>query len=147
MAAQYPATEETLTYATALIIEPDESLRHLMARVLAPVGFDVIAPATGAAALEGLASPAAVVVYDPDMLFQGQDLEPEVHRLSQSGLPTIVVTGDQPLTRRTLAVEPVAYLGKPFDIDELVNAVGAASLTFSPRPGPDGAGWIEPVRI
>ncbi len=113
--------------AAVLIIEDEQRIRELVARVLADGGHDVVALAT---AMEGLQ---AVVKGGPDVVIldmglpdlDGAELLKMIRAVSD--VPVIVATArneDRDIIR-TLDAGADDYLVKPFSVDQLVARVRA----------------------
>jgi len=106
--------------ARVLVVEDDESLREAMTRTLIRAGFQVVATACGAEALEAGAAArpdAAVIdVFLPDA--GGLDVARGLRR-HLAGVPVIFVTGlGLQAVREALAPAPVLF--KPFTRRQLV---------------------------
>jgi FixJ family two-component response regulator len=111
------------------IVDDDASLRRSVRNLLSSVGFRVQAFAS---AEEFLASPERVntgcLVLDLRMAgMNGLDL---LKHLSATGsrIPVVILTahGDDETRRRALQAGAVAFLGKPFRGDALLDAVRSA---------------------
>ncbi len=111
------------------VIDDDDALRDSIQMFLANEGLDVRTYASADAFLAALDSaPAGCVVTDVRMPgMSGMDLLAEIARLGVA-LPVIVVTGhaDVPLAVRAMKQGAVDLLEKPFQGDELVDAVRRA---------------------
>jgi len=119
----YPPTDAPEAVSMpVVVIEANDELRRLLARVVVEAGLRVAAPEDGPASRHCLESPASAIIYDPDTLFSGHDLLPEVRDRSLRGLPTIVVTA-YPEARRSRCVDAVACIETPFDIRQLAAVV------------------------
>ncbi len=121
--------EET-RHVTVLVVEDDEAVRRLAARVLARGGFSVVAAATGEEALRLCRSShggIAVVVADvrlPDV--RGPELSERIRALEPSAR-IVFMSGHAPEDLEDVARSANArFLPKPFDPDELVRAVQEA---------------------
>jgi CheY-like chemotaxis protein len=116
----------------AIVVADDEkAVRAAIAMVLADVGFEVVEAGDGVEALAAVErTPAAVaLIFDVTMPNLG-GIE-ALRRLRAAGnrVPAIVISGYQEtaLTPATsAALRPVRFLGKPFELDELLAAVRAA---------------------
>ncbi len=118
--------EET-THVTVLVVEDDEAVRRLAARVLARGGFSVVAAATGEEALRLCRSARggiAVVVADvrlPDI--RGPELSERIRELEPAAR-IVFMSGHAPEDLEDVARTVNArFLPKPFDPDELVRLV------------------------
>lgn len=114
-------------HATVLVVEDDDTVRRLAARVLARGGYSVVAAATGAEALK-LCREArggiAVVVADvglPDV--RGPELGQRIREMEPSAR-IVFMSGHSPEDLADVARLPHAhFLAKPFDPDQLLKAV------------------------
>ncbi len=114
-------------HVTVLVVEDDEAVRRLAARVLARGGFSVVAAASGEEALRLCRSPhggIAVVLADvrlPDI--RGPELSHRIRELEPAAR-IIFMSGHAPEDLEDVARTVNArFLPKPFDPDELVRAV------------------------
>ena len=111
------------------IVDDDESLRRSVRNLLSSVGFRVEAFASAEAFLGSTARwETACLVLDLKMAaMSGLDL---LRALAGAGsrIPAVVLTahGDEETRRRCLDAGAVAFLGKPFRGDALLDAVKAA---------------------
>lgn len=121
--------EERDAGARVLVVEDDEAVRRLTARCLRRAGFAVHEAADGEAALatldgDGLAAIDAVV-SDIVMPRMGGPQLVEALRSRRPSLPVVLMSGYAPDGRpEALLVQPrTAFVSKPFEPDELVEAV------------------------
>src|SRR5579884_1309035 len=91
-------------------------------------GFSVISAANGRLALEraGQHRPALVVLDVTLPLLSGDAVATELRTLLGQGLPILVITADGHPAEKGRALGAYASLSKPFDVDELVDAVRRA---------------------
>jgi CheY-like chemotaxis protein len=110
---------------TALVVEDADAVRVLTGRILYAAGYQVIPVESGAAALERLDA-ADVLVTDVVMPgMSGVELA-NAARERRPGLPVVFVSGYT--GNEVVAAEgdpATAFLGKPFDGDDLLRAVRA----------------------
>jgi len=121
---------EEARHVTVLVVEDDEAVRRLAARVLARGGFSVVAAATGEEALRlcrNARGGIAVVLADvrlPDI--RGPELGQKIRELEPSAR-IVFMSGHAPEDLEDVArLAHARFLPKPFDPDELVRAVEAA---------------------
>jgi|HubBroStandDraft_5_1064220.scaffolds.fasta_scaffold501804_1 DNA-binding response OmpR family regulator len=116
-----------------LVAEDDDTLRHMIATVLARAGYQVIEAANGADALDilgdALLAPSRqapqIVITDVRMPYvTGLQLLTSLRTLA---IPTIIVTAFPDDHTRELArkLGAFAVLAKPFELDALLRAVTA----------------------
>lgn len=111
-----------------LVVEDEVLIRMLAVDLLEEIGHDVVEAGTAAEALEKLRGPDsafAVVFLDiglPDM--HGDDLIAEI-RNSHPRIPLLVASGEDQveLSRRLGDFEPIFFLGKPYDMNRLQDAL------------------------
>jgi FixJ family two-component response regulator len=111
------------------VVDDEEPIRKALKRLLCAAGLEAEGYASGQAFLEGSAAhPPDCVLLDlhmPNM--SGQQLLARIRRMPGRP-PVIVITGhDTPETReQCLASGAAAYLRKPLDDRQLLNAISAA---------------------
>ena len=111
-----------------LVVDDNQELLVLMARLLEDAGYQVISANRGRAAIDGARfKPPALAVIDlllPDMM--GQQVA-ETLRRTNPKLPLIFVTGVFKAGRHALEARgkfgPVGYFEKPFESQKLLEAV------------------------
>ncbi|MEE8371188.1 MAG: nitrogen regulation protein NR(I) [Sphingomonadales bacterium] len=116
---------------TVLVADDDASIRTIISEALTGEGYDVIAVESGAALWhhvekgEGDVLITDVIMPDVD----GLELVPRI-RLARPELPIIVISAQNTLETAVRAAKAGAfeYLPKPFDLDELTEAVRKAYL-------------------
>ncbi len=131
---------------TVLVIEDEETLRHLLEILLRGAGYAVVTAADGREALDYLAGaePPRVILLDLRMPvldgwgFRREQLEDP--RLA--GIPVIVVASDADAARHAGWFQAVAYFPKPAAIEELLRAV--RSLVHGDAAGASSPGGPAP---
>ncbi len=111
-----------------LVVEDEVLIRMLAVDMLLDLGREADEAGTAAEAIELLRAPGAdyaLVLLDlglPDR--RGDDLVRDI-RQSHTGLPLIVASGEDQteVTARLKDFAPICFLGKPFDLDGLKNAM------------------------
>ena len=111
------------------VVDDEEPIRKALKRLLSAAGLDAEGYASGQAFLEGSAArPPDCVLLDLHMpSMSGQQLLARIRRMPGRP-PVVVITGhDTPETReQCLASGASAYLRKPLDDRQLLNAISAA---------------------
>ena len=111
------------------VVDDDESLRRSVRNLLSSVGFRVETFASAEEFLESThRANAGCLVLDLRMTrMNGLDLLGHLAAMS-SRIPVIILTahGDEEARRRSLEAGAIAFLGKPFRSDALLDAVRAA---------------------
>lgn len=121
--------------ARVLLVDDEAPIRRLLAAMLKQAGFEVVAAASGAAALDVAAqSPPDVIMLDLKM--PGMDGPETLRQLRERGdaAPVIILTGypDSELMHRALQFSPLMVLAKPVESGQLVEAVKKALKTHAP---------------
>ena len=118
---------EEAKHVTVLVVEDDEAVRRLAARVLARGGYSVVAAATGEEALRLCRSAQGgitVIVADvrlPDI--RGPELGRRIRELDPA-VRIVFMSGHAPEDLEDVArLVNARFLPKPFNPDELVRAV------------------------
>ncbi|CAN5742638.1 hypothetical protein BH11MYX3_BH11MYX3_05790 [soil metagenome] len=115
-----------------LVVDDDEQMRRVCARVLAHEGWEVTQASHGKAAIASVleaSEPFDVVVSDVHMPeIDGFQLVAAV-RKHDDDLPVLLMTGDPSLDGAVRAIDTgaVSYLSKPFEPETLVVAVARAA--------------------
>jgi len=111
------------------VVDDDESLRRSVRNLLSSVGFRVETFASAEEFLESThRANAGCLVLDLRMTgMNGLDLLGHLAAMG-SRIPVIILTahGDEEARRRSLEAGAIAFLGKPFRSDALLDAVRAA---------------------
>lgn len=112
-----------------MVVEDDLTIRQLMAEILREAGHEVVECATGEEALSCLDSthPAVITL---DLAMPSMDGVEFLRLLRQrddtARVAVVVVTAAPEFLRQELAVEGHSTLGKPFHMDQLLDAVEQA---------------------
>lgn len=113
-----------------LLVDDDESLRRALARTIRLAGFDVAAFASVEALIvAGIPERDACLVLDVDMPGIGGIAFKQALASVGRDLPTIFITALEPrdVGGPLAALCPVAVLYKPFDQNELIDAIERAA--------------------
>jgi DNA-binding response OmpR family regulator len=118
--------------ATIMIVEDDSGTRNVLFLALSEAGYEVVLAAGGQDALAAVKETApALVVLDlvmPHM--DGVTFAAEL-RQRASDIPILLVTA-HPDGARVAAEVGAAFLGKPFELDDLFTAVARATRNAEP---------------
>jgi two-component system response regulator QseB len=115
--------DEARSAARVLVVEDEKELASMLARLLSDEGYDVDVAADGQAGLHrGLTRRYDVLVLDRGLPgIEGLDL---LQRLRRRGIraPALMLTAYDTVPERVDGLDGGAqdYLGKPFDVDELL---------------------------
>ncbi len=115
---------------SALVVEDDESIRNVIADLLDDRGYRVVTAANGSEALAHLDDVAPdVMVLDLLMpVMHGWDfMEAYAERTGGKAIPIVVVSVNAALPRSFTRFGVRSVVAKPFNIDELVDAVEQAT--------------------
>ena len=107
----------------ALLVDDDDEVRELVAALLAAQGAQVIAlPGLGAEAAHEMASHIDSALIDLELGAQGSGLQ-AIRALRQAGFNGRIVAAsandEQPVAARAVAAGATAFIGKPFDFEQL----------------------------
>ena len=122
----------TVTQAVrVLVVEDDDSIRDLVDLVLTSAGFEVLTASDGAAALQvvGAVHPDLVLLDMRMPVMDGWEFARRYRAGPEPHAPIVVVTAARDAAQRAAEIDANGYLGKPFDMGELV-----ALVTHLARP-------------
>lgn len=134
-----------------LLVEDDDMLRKLAHAMLKGLGFEVIATSDGAAAVEAFQQrPGEIRLVICDLTMPGMDgwETLEALRKLSPDLPVILTSGfaESQVMAGDHFTLPNAFLGKPFDRNELIGTISQA-LAASDLPHPFGAPLLNGTRV
>ena len=111
--------------ALVLVVEDDADLREMELSILEEAGYRTLAAPEGQAALALLERERPrLILLDMKMPgMNGWDFARELRRRHGRAIPVVVVTAAESARQRAQEVEAEGWLGKPFDIDVLVETV------------------------
>jgi len=115
-----------------LVIEDEAVLRFMLTAVLDDEGFDVRAAANGREGLQILARwQPAIIVLDFHMpVMDGPAFCAEQHRSpALADIPVLLVSAATDLKRQATTLEAAGSIAKPYDVDELIEAVNQILAT------------------
>lgn len=118
-----------------LVVDDDLELRGTLELILESEGYRVITAANGLEALELLAHETpGVILLDMRMpLMDGWQFAREFRRRHGDSSPLVVCTAAEDAPRRAVEIEAKGFLEKPFDIEDVLEAVEAA-VSAVPEP-------------
>ncbi len=130
-----------------LIVDDDAEMRRMTETLLTAHGYHVVVAAHGQDAIERLREQCPdLIVLDLDMpVMDGWQFRREQRYLpdkNRAAVPVLLMSGENDAARHANALHAVGVITKPFDPDDLLDAVSAAI----DRPGgaPDGIGSVRP---
>jgi CheY-like chemotaxis protein len=124
-----------------LVVDDDPGMRHLTQTVLTAHGYHVILAADGRAAIHRLrANCPDLIVLDLNMpVMDGWHFRAEQRYLpdpKRADVPVLVLSGEEDADAHAEKLRAAGVVKKPFDPDDLLEAVSAA--LGSQRSAPDG---------
>ncbi|WP_445217203.1 ATP-binding protein [Bradyrhizobium sp. Pa8] len=112
-----------------LLVEDDDEVAALVSEMLGQLGYEVTHAASGAAALGALADGRAVDLVFSDVMMpggmNGVELAREIKR-RRSDIPVLLTSGYSEAAVHDAELAGLQILPKPYHIDELAAALGAA---------------------
>ena len=111
-----------------LIVEDDDSIRSLVVEVLQDAGYDTLAVADGASAIDALwrERPLAIVLDIGLPVFDGRGVA-QLARTRHRGVPIVVVTANLNAALDAREIGASSCVTKPFDVDTFLAAVRRAT--------------------
>jgi CheY-like chemotaxis protein len=112
--------------ARVLVVEDDDGIRDLIDLVLSAAGYEVLTAPDGAAALDVVGRlPPDLVLLDMRMpVMDGWEFARRYRARPEPPAPIVVVTAARDAAQRAEEIDANGYLGKPFDVGELLALVG-----------------------
>jgi DNA-binding response OmpR family regulator len=123
--AQTSAVQNQQAQAPILVVDDDYHLRKTIQLMLEEEGFVVQVAADGQEAVEqATAQRPALMVLDMGLpLFDGDEVAVQVRGRCGSTFPIVLITADGQIREKSRRIGAAAYLRKPFDMDDLIQAV------------------------
>jgi CheY-like chemotaxis protein len=128
------AVEETMNAAASdrpsasvLVVDDDQSIRQLIEDALTDEGYTVRTVAGGSEAIESVRQDRPdLILLDVNMpRVDGWQVLEELRAAAGPQTPVVVMTAGFEVQDRALATGAQGFLGKPFEIDDLLSAVEA----------------------
>jgi CheY-like chemotaxis protein len=121
---------------TILVVDDDGDLRELLRLLLESAGYAVETARDGREALQRVtAHPPAVVLLDMKMpVMNGWQFAEALRRDFNHRVPIVVVTAAEDARKSAQEVDAEGFLGKPFDLDDVLAAVARYSADSTARP-------------
>ena len=119
-----------------LVVDDDPSLRDLIDWGLSDLGYRVATASNGAAALQAVRQETpCVILLDMRMpIMDGWTFARQYRALPGPHAPIVVITAARDAAEWAGEVNAAGYLGKPFDLDELIRTVERHSAGPTPLP-------------
>jgi CheY-like chemotaxis protein len=108
-----------------LVVDDDPALVGMVELLLDSEGYQVTTAEEGQQALDGIARKMPHLIL-LDMLMPGMDgweFAREFHAKYDHRVPIVVLTAAENARQRAQEIDAEGYLGKPFEIDDLVKVV------------------------
>ncbi len=111
-----------------LVVDDDRHVRQMIRWVLEEEGFSVQSAADGQEALEKIymQRPALIILDMSLPLLGGDEVAAQVRSHYDGEVPIVLITADGHAEEKSRKVGAIAYLRKPFDIDDLIQIVQRA---------------------
>ncbi len=126
------ADQTPISKGNVLLVEDDDEVAALVSEMLAQLGYKVVRAASAPAALGALADGRSVDVVFSDIMMpggmNGVDLARELHR-RRPDIPVLLTSGYAEDARRDAEAANIPILRKPYQVDDLAAALGAALQT------------------
>jgi len=112
--------------ARVLIVEDDDGIRDLVDLVLSSAGYEILTATDGAAALQvvGTTHPDLVLLDMRMPVMDGWEFARRYRAGPEPHAPIVVMTAARDAAERAAEIDANGYLGKPFDVAELLALVG-----------------------
>ena len=111
--------------ARILVVEDDDNIRDLVDLVLSSAGYEVLTASDGAAALQvvGSVSPDLVLLDMRMPVMDGWEFARQYRARPEPHAPIVVLTAARDAAQRAAEIHANGYLGKPFEVAELLTLV------------------------
>jgi two-component system, chemotaxis family, chemotaxis protein CheY len=111
--------------ACILVVEDDENIRELVDVILSGAGYQVLTAPDGEAALQviGSARPDLVLLDMRMPIMDGWEFARRYRARPEPHAPIVVLTAARDAAERAAEIHANGYLGKPFNIEELLTLV------------------------
>lgn len=113
---------------TILVVDDDYHLCKTIQWMLEEEGFKVRTAADGREAVEqAITQQPALIILDMGLpLLDGSEVAAQVRARYGAAVPVVLITADEQAEEKSRRVGAVSYLRKPFDFDDLIQAVQRA---------------------
>ncbi len=110
---------------TVLVVDDDPDILSIISFVLEEEGYRVVTAGDGREGLEAAEREMPdLILLDMKMpIMNGWEFAREFHARYDSKVPLVVLTAAEDAKRRAQEIGAVGWIGKPFDLDELVSIV------------------------
>jgi len=110
-----------------LVVDDDEDILELIRFVLEGERYTVVTATDGRTALAAVATAMPdLILLDMKMpIMDGKQFAEELRRLHDQAAPIIAVTAADDVRKRALEIGAAGWIAKPFELADVVRAVGA----------------------
>jgi CheY-like chemotaxis protein len=108
-----------------LVVDDEEAIRDILSFALEQEGYQVVTAANGVEALEALGHglPGLILLDMKMPVMDGWDFMREFRARHGHEVPVVVLTAAPDARKRAEEIDAAGWLGKPFDVDVLVQMV------------------------
>jgi CheY-like chemotaxis protein len=108
-----------------LVVDDEEAIRDILSFALEQEGYQVVTAANGVEALEALGHglPGLILLDMKMPVMDGWDFMREFRARHGHAVPVVVLTAAPDARKRAEEIDAAGWLGKPFDVDVLVQMV------------------------
>ena len=113
--------------ARVLVVEDEPELSEVVCAVLEDEGYDVATASDGRTAVDMvIASPPDLIILDMGLpILGGEEVAAKIHETLSSPPPILVMSAAGTVAERARRIGAASYIAKPFDLDDLTDAVRA----------------------
>jgi DNA-binding response OmpR family regulator len=118
-------TDPSLSESTVLVVDDDPRVRLAIQWALEDAGLRVMTAEDGERAVQlAVATPPSVMVLDMTLpIVDGYEVARTIRETYGESVPILVITADGHAAEKAQRVGAYAYVRKPFDVTDLVDAV------------------------
>lgn len=109
------------------MVDDDDAIRSLVCETLRDEGYRTVEAVNGRAALEVVreGAPPSLILLDMRMpIMNGWEFAKAYRALERPLAPIVVVTAGRDASAKAADISADAYIGKPFELDDLITMVG-----------------------
>ncbi|MBI3184863.1 MAG: response regulator [Myxococcales bacterium] len=132
-----PVTERNRHRPVVLVVDDDQDILEALAEILEAEGFEIRRARNGQEALERLFAPCPQLIL-LDLMMPVMDGWEFALRLRQrfddSAIPIIVLSADRNVGAKAREIGAVGHLGKPFELNELLDLVRSSIRPAAAHP-------------
>ena len=124
-AANTQSTAADVEATFVLVVEDEPDLRDVVCSVLEDEGYAVTWAADGRQALDAIdAAMPALIILDMGLpVLSGEEMAAALHEKFDRPAPILVMSAAGTVAERARRIGAAGYIAKPFDLDDLTDAV------------------------